>query len=134
MPCAVCSVDKSSYKCPACTTPYCSVTCYKQHKTVCIPGEPSTVPAQQSSVSGHNERFDQFLENPRVRELLNYEGVKTQLDLVARILVDASLSGEQTTEGRRMVALKKVRELRKGGRDANAAIEELAVLITQMVQ
>lgn len=92
------------------------------------------MPAQQSSVSGHNERFDQFLENPRVRELLNYEGVKTQLDLVARILVDASLSGEQTTEGRRMVALKKVRELRKGGRDANAAIEELAVLITQMVQ
>ena len=145
MPCIECQKDNSPYKCPQCLSPYCSVNCYRNHKTKCAPlkkdlavaVEPIAAAASNSvdttaadSAAPKNSQFDSLLDNPRIQELLKCEGVKTQLKLVAEILVDPSLSGEYTTEGRRIVALKKIRELRKGGRDANLAIEELATTIT----
>ncbi|KAK3165862.1 hypothetical protein QOZ80_1AG0038690 [Eleusine coracana subsp. coracana] len=30
--CSVCNEAPSKYKCPSCRTPYCSVTCFKNHK------------------------------------------------------------------------------------------------------
>ena len=31
IPCGICNGAASLYKCPKCTTPYCSLKCYKMH-------------------------------------------------------------------------------------------------------
>ena len=33
--CSVCDKKAASYKCPTCRSPYCSVLCCKEHKTLC---------------------------------------------------------------------------------------------------
>ncbi|KAL2649544.1 hypothetical protein R1flu_017672 [Riccia fluitans] len=38
--CGVCVEGVSKYKCPSCLTPYCSLPCYKTHKSVPCTGPP----------------------------------------------------------------------------------------------
>ncbi|KIJ54555.1 hypothetical protein M422DRAFT_152865 [Sphaerobolus stellatus SS14] len=40
--CEICNVENSKYSCPACFAPYCSVKCFKEHKTG--PSQPSEPP------------------------------------------------------------------------------------------
>ncbi|CAK9254907.1 unnamed protein product [Sphagnum jensenii] len=40
--CGICNNAESKYKCPCCLIPYCSVTCYQQHKEIpCVKPEPA---------------------------------------------------------------------------------------------
>ncbi|CAH8481195.1 unnamed protein product [Dicrocoelium dendriticum] len=39
--CTVCAASSCKYKCPQCLSPYCSISCCKQHKLACNPTEPS---------------------------------------------------------------------------------------------
>ncbi|KAH8973298.1 hypothetical protein BDL97_01G038800 [Sphagnum fallax] len=40
--CGICNNAESKYKCPCCLIPYCSVTCYRQHKEIpCVKPEPA---------------------------------------------------------------------------------------------
>ena len=36
--CSVCSELTNKYKCPICSSPYCSLVCFKKHKEIpCVP-------------------------------------------------------------------------------------------------
>ena len=36
--CQVCQREESKYACPKCSTPYCSLACYKNHGDLCTEG------------------------------------------------------------------------------------------------
>ncbi|KAL7272186.1 hypothetical protein RUND412_005013 [Rhizina undulata] len=50
--CGICNDNPSKYKCPTCTLPYCSLTCYKPHKathtTTTTPSLPPPATAEQA--------------------------------------------------------------------------------------
>lgn len=83
--------------------------------------------------AAQHSKFERVYRDEIIQSLLRSEGVEKHLRLIMRILEDSKLSGEQSQEGRKIVALKKIRELRKGGREANAAIEDLAVRVIQLL-
>eukprot|EP00271_Cylindrocystis_brebissonii_P020419 TRINITY_DN6749_c0_g1_i1.p1 TRINITY_DN6749_c0_g1~~TRINITY_DN6749_c0_g1_i1.p1 ORF type:complete len:191 (-),score=26.33 TRINITY_DN6749_c0_g1_i1:693-1265(-) len=50
--CGVCSEASFKYKCPSCALPYCSLTCYRQHKEVpCSKGIKEGSPAIQTAAA-----------------------------------------------------------------------------------
>lgn len=143
MPCVVCgnSNEATKYKCPRCGSKYCSVSCYKEHKVACSSLESKNNDPIQPRLSSQvieveaaqHSKFERVYRDEIIQSLLRSEGVEKHLRLIMRILEDSKLSGEQSQEGRKIVALKKIRELRKGGREANAAIEDLAVRVIQLL-
>ena len=129
---------QAKYKCPSCESPYCSVICFKAHKLKCTPAPRKDSETNKESVSeaqqkaSENPQFNSIFQNERVKTLLCSEGVKKHLKLLYDIMNDPNISGESNSEGRRIVALKKLRELRKGGREGNEAIEELVCEVTKL--
>lgn len=120
-----CGAD-SKYKCPACGAPYCSVACYKEHKQNCTPVE------KNQAVEGEKiNKNVPLAEDPEIERMLRYSSLRQHLKLVASILTDSSVSREQTAEGRQLVALKKLRELRKGGREENELVEEFCAYVAE---
>ncbi|XP_012224056.1 zinc finger HIT domain-containing protein 3 [Linepithema humile] len=92
--CCVCEKDSAPYKCPTCRTPYCSVACYKQHKSQpCNPPQLSeeplnskedqnvvkreykfptedTVLVEKLEKLRHSKELKEVLENPHVRDIM----------------------------------------------------------------
>lgn len=133
--------QEAKYKCPACREPYCSVACFKLHKTQCVPAEnakgklaaAAAVTAAGPPADSPEQPLRQtpaLLDNTEVSRMLKYAGLRHHLKLIANILNDPSVSREQTAEGRQLVALKKLRELRKGGREENELVEEFCVYVS----
>ncbi|KAJ1779241.1 hypothetical protein LPJ77_000617 [Coemansia sp. RSA 2523] len=97
--CTVCSTSVAKYKCPICTSGYCSVSCYKVHKS-----EPCTRPEStqkhESPVAPAEDKDDEeeekhrlgaddlrrVGESPRVRELLECPQTR---ELIERVHKDA---------------------------------------------
>jgi len=140
MSCAICGNEKPPYKCPQCIQPFCSVRCSREHKKACT-GKPSETetepqtpapPPKEEELSPIDAKCEQLWQDERIRELVKYEGVSKLLRLIVEISESPKLSGEQSSEGRQLVALKKIRELRKGGREANAAVEELVTIVNSL--
>ena len=59
--CTICNTDQSKYRCPKCNTEYCSLKCFKTHKSTnpeetggCQP----VVPSVQPNVKTKNDRFE----------------------------------------------------------------------------
>ncbi|KAM3601423.1 uncharacterized protein V6R79_012707 [Siganus canaliculatus] len=98
--CSVCSEQTPKYRCPACKIRYCSLSCYKNHKEVCVPceqpaptnpepkhaisSEPWTVedilheddvidkvPLQRLQLLGQSNELRDLLCNPHLRQLLH---------------------------------------------------------------
>uniref|UniRef100_T1JGH9 Zinc finger HIT domain-containing protein 3 n=1 Tax=Strigamia maritima TaxID=126957 RepID=T1JGH9_STRMM len=83
--CQVCTRDKSKYKCSTCEIPYCSLTCYKQHKlTPCAKLQKFAVPIEISDVNTENNEND---ENK-----LNFD--EDRVDLSEEILENLGRSNE----------------------------------------
>ncbi|KAJ2626741.1 hypothetical protein IW137_005851 [Coemansia sp. RSA 1287] len=97
--CTVCSTSVAKYKCPICTSGYCSVSCYKVHKS-----EPCTRPEStqkhESPAAPAEDKDDEeeekhrlgaddlrrVGESPRVRELLECPQTR---ELIERVHKDA---------------------------------------------
>lgn len=143
MPCVICgkASEATKYRCPKCGSKYCSVVCYKEHKLSCLAIENKNSESTQpllETISPEVEanqfsKFERILQDETVQGLLRCEGIEQHLRLIIKILEDPVTSGEHSQEGRRLVALKKIRELRKGGREANAAIEDLATKVIELL-
>lgn len=89
--CCVCGKEKSSYKCPVCKEPYCSIDCYKSHKTrncespktqemndtedakgavkYDFPTE-DTVPIEKLKLLRDSKELKDCLKNPHVRNIM----------------------------------------------------------------
>ncbi|KAI7875021.1 hypothetical protein K492DRAFT_168545 [Lichtheimia hyalospora FSU 10163] len=81
--CQICQIEPSKYKCPTCTTPYCSIACFKQHKKETherrqLPtddteeDDPSRLGLDELTAIGHSNQVLKYLENPRLRELISH--------------------------------------------------------------
>ncbi|KAK8823664.1 hypothetical protein WA577_002583 [Blastocystis sp. JDR] len=89
--CVVCKEQESKYRCPKCGAPYCSVACFKVHKTQCTaPTESNTAGQSTQKESGEDasdvdsdensdllgnliskERLQRIKESESIKELLN---------------------------------------------------------------
>ncbi|KAK7791851.1 hypothetical protein R5R35_011053 [Gryllus longicercus] len=88
--CSICGQGLSKYKCPTCCLPYCSLSCWKNHKSKeCVPPATNgyieeekicpkkyefetedTVPVEKLALLENDEALRQILENPHVRNIL----------------------------------------------------------------
>ncbi|KER21566.1 HIT zinc finger [Opisthorchis viverrini] len=92
--CTVCTLASAKYKCPICLSGYCSVPCYKEHKSgVCVPPvatapvvteeydefeefelEDTTgvdyVPLRKLELLRHSKHLKDLLSNPHLRSYL----------------------------------------------------------------
>ncbi|KAK8794213.1 hypothetical protein JH06_1398 [Blastocystis sp. subtype 4] len=88
--CSICQQEKAKYKCPKCSSGYCSVQCYKSHKEMCggessngvdlivkTADENSELDSEEESrddITGSlipRENLEQIRESESIRELLN---------------------------------------------------------------
>ncbi|XP_075062956.1 zinc finger HIT domain-containing protein 3 [Mixophyes fleayi] len=65
-PCCVCTAGTAKYRCPGCRARYCSLSCCKKHKDVCVPLESSgserSTAAPPTRAHPHSEREDELVE------------------------------------------------------------------------
>lgn len=136
--CVVCGKESPAYRCPLCLERYCSVSCNKAHKLACSVSETPKSSAVENSprpdLQTPEHIYDKIAKAPEVTNLLRSTALQKHLQLVASILRSPEVSGEQTQEGRRAVALKKLRRLRKGGSEENEAVEEFACLSCRLLE
>jgi hypothetical protein len=154
--CQVCNKSiPARYKCPACTTPYCSLVCFKVHKESCQSQQQQQQQQQSPALSENitqaakleqpaianagpedsskNAVFERLLRDDRIRYYLKQESLRVHLRMISKILEDSKVSGEQSSEARRRVALKKLRELRMGGREENVLVEEFVERVLELL-
>ena len=116
----------------------CTLECYKSHKPSCQPSDTNDqsqhVPKQAQSVIDDGSPFDRILEDPQIQYYLKFPSLKHHLSAIISILTDQQVSGEYTAEGRQYVALKKLRELRKGGREENELVEEFVLRVLELLE
>lgn len=139
--CVICGLAQAKYKCPRCKIDYCSVACFKKHKE-CEPdcGPPSKQEQQQVVVNTDtspdaNETktiFDELLEDEAIKYYLKFPALKFHLQSIVGILNDAQVSGEHDSFGRRQVALKKLGQLREGGKEQNELVEEFVSRVLEL--
>lgn len=68
--------------------------------------------------------FDKILQDETIQDYLKYPSLRMHLTTVAKLLRDPKFANEMTIEGRKDIALKKIRGLRVGGREENELVEE----------
>ncbi|KAA8909725.1 hypothetical protein TRICI_004374 [Trichomonascus ciferrii] len=76
--------------------------------------------------------FVKLLEDDVIKHQLQYSSLRLHLGTVARLLRDPEFAGEATIEGRRTIALKKLRNLRIGGNEENELVEEFVSRVIQL--
>ncbi|BFU20705.1 HIT zinc finger protein [Entamoeba histolytica HM-3:IMSS] len=97
--CQICTSNKAKYKCPKCLTPYCTVSCFKKHKSQCkeeIKKSEPILPKRKDKKTNYlsdtikekileDKRLLEILQIPRTIELLKIvqeEGVDTLKSLM----------------------------------------------------
>lgn len=76
--------------------------------------------------------YEKLINDDIIKSMLRYPALKVHLNTVYTLLTDSQVSGEMTDDGRRTVALKKLRELRKGGREENELVEDFVTRVLQI--
>lgn len=141
--CQVCNKEAAKYKCPGCSTAYCSLVCFKSHKTEkpCSGKREITEPVKavesQSKVPEtglDSSKFDILLRDEKIMYFLRQDSLKIHLKTIFEILKNPTLSGEHSTEMRREVALKRLKELRIGGEEQNELVEEFASRVLELLE
>ncbi|KAK9458893.1 protein HIT1, partial [Lipomyces oligophaga] len=131
--CGICREASSNYKCPTCSVRYCSIKCYKDERhshSSAVNENPQTQLQTEHLFEVNKPSLDNSttlqseLTDPVLSSMLSSSTLQHHLFTVYQILQDQSLSGESTSEGRRNVALKKLRELRAGGLEENQEVED----------
>lgn len=78
--CCVCGKEDSSYKCPTCKLPYCSVSCCQRHKSVeCHPPETNEEEEQAVITKTYNFPTSDTVPIEKLEQLRNSEELKTYL-------------------------------------------------------
>ncbi|OAK98379.1 hypothetical protein IQ06DRAFT_379221 [Phaeosphaeriaceae sp. SRC1lsM3a] len=77
--CGVCNAEPKKYKCPTCSLPYCSITCFKLHKST--HPESSTTPSTAQKTPSDQTILPQPAQPPA--PLPRYLKNKTDFSLVA---------------------------------------------------
>ncbi|ABO97782.1 predicted protein [Ostreococcus lucimarinus CCE9901] len=94
-PCVACAAETSSYKCPTCRSPYCSVACYKSHReTTCEPVRASTAPAVAERANETREQPSRAFEEDSEDEL----GTRARREDLQRVADDASVREKLRSE------------------------------------
>jgi zinc finger HIT domain-containing protein 3 len=136
-PCKVCQERVAKYKCPRCIIEYCGIDCFKEHKETCQPVEQvqskDKIVADQQIESSEQRTFDRILQDEQIKYYLRFDSLKYHLTGVYKLFTDPALSAEQTREGRKAVALKKLRNLRAGGTEENQLVEEFVVRVIELL-
>lgn len=144
--CLVCDENESKYKCPKCSIPYCSLVCYKKHKEECVPIEQQHVDYEKlgnkeddDNNNNNNEQTDEakyqkLINDKQIQYYLTFDALKAHLITLISIINDPAMSEEQTTEGRRAVALLKLNDLRKGGKQENEIIELFVNRVLELLE
>ncbi|VVT46683.1 uncharacterized protein SAPINGB_P001335 [Magnusiomyces paraingens] len=195
--CGVCHAVPPKYKCPRCALPYCSLVCFKAHKTQgCgdfssnsnssndkdlksskeegdrnsstefskttepllegeaghgLPPPPPPLSAPESTSLQQqeqqeqqqklvedglpiDERFEAVIRDEQIQALLRYDALRFHLKNLFSLQTDAKHAGENTAEGRRAVALRKLTELRVGGLEANELVEEFCERVMAILE
>lgn len=129
--CQLCNESEAKYKCPRCGTAYCSLACFRPHKITCNDTTKSTNEKETSNEgdpviqkSADDSPFAILLEDEIIKQQLQYSSLRLHLGTIARLLRDPEFAGEATIEGRKTIALKKLRNLRIGGNEENELVEE----------
>lgn len=143
--CQVCSLAPAKYKCPKCNTEYCSLSCFKQHKEADC--QTKTIEAHVTSSSADQQEqevvdtlaepqspFDKVLQDDAIKYYLKFPALKFHLKSLADILSEPQISGENDPYGRRQVALKKLAQLRQGGREENELVEEFVSRVIECME
>lgn len=142
MLCGICNTNISKYRCPKCSVPYCSLSCFKGEKHIQLDNElgkhqPTTTSAleesevskgndivEQQSIDGNVAKFEDVLRDEQIQSMLKIKSLQFHLSTIMKILNDPQLTNESTTEGRREIANKKLCNLRIGGIEENELIED----------
>ncbi|CAH2351779.1 protein Hit1p [[Candida] railenensis] len=141
MLCGICNTNISKYRCPKCSVPYCSLSCFKGEKHIQLDNESgkrqptTTSTSEESAVSKENDiveqsidgnvaRFEDVLRDEQIQSMLKIKSLQFHLSTILRILNDPQLTNESTMEGRREIANKKLCNLRIGGIEENELIED----------
>lgn len=83
--------------------------------------------------NGKNAVFERLLLDEGIRYYLKQESLRVHLRTIFEILNEPTISGQQSSEARRRVALKKLRELRMGGREENIFVEEFVNRVLELL-
>lgn len=144
MLCGICNINPSKYKCPKCSVPYCSLTCFKGEKHVdldnnLVKHQPATggtlLGTEEKLVSEENasepviDRFERVLQDEQIRTMLKIKSLQFHLSTILKILSDLQLTNEPTVDGRREIANKKLCNLRAGGVEENEVIEDFVLRV-----
>lgn len=119
------------------------MACFKVHKPACTPKDSGKESSQveQTPEKGEQEAkepvsdgsgYEKLINDDIIKSMLRYPALKVHLNTVYTLLTDSQVSGEMTDDGRRTVALKKLRELRKGGREENELVEDFITRILHL--
>ncbi|KAF9428473.1 hypothetical protein BGZ94_002264 [Podila epigama] len=83
--CRVCDTNEFKYKCPICTIPYCSLSCYKKHKdTIPVPPvEQRPDYLQEESVALLNdEQLSRIAQSTKLQEFLQNDGLRRLIRMI----------------------------------------------------
>lgn len=94
---------------------------------------PATTDTPSATPDNSNAKFETLLADPQIQYFLKQESLRIHLKSIFDILENSRLSNEHSAEGRRAVALKKLRELRVGGREANELVEEFVLRVLELL-
>ncbi|KAK7205194.1 hypothetical protein BZA70DRAFT_304827 [Myxozyma melibiosi] len=101
------------------------------------PSSPATTVApspSSSTLDPRTQTFSTLLSDPTLQHMLASKSLQHHLVIINQFLTDPQFAGEHTAEGRRAVALKKLRELRAGGVESNSEVEEFVVYVLEMME
>ncbi|KAK9475819.1 hypothetical protein V1514DRAFT_338868 [Lipomyces japonicus] len=114
----------------------CSLKCFKDEKHAHAE-EPAVVQEKVAFEVGEAASlqagpYDNILMDPMIQAMLRSRTLQHHLLSVRELYANQSASGEQTEEGRKDVALKKLRELRAGGVEDNIEVEEFVARFLEL--
>lgn len=95
---------------------------------------PSSSLESKTEGNPHVDIFQNLLKDSLLQQMLKSKTLQHHLLTIQQFLVDPKLANEHTVEGRRVVALKKLRELRAGGVENNIEVEEFVLHVLDLME
>lgn len=123
--CSFCTND-SKYKCPKCSSLYCSIKCFKSDEHLAFDekvSEKAPLPDIAPKVEVELQPFERYANDPVISSMLKQPTLQFHLLTLLKILTDPKLTNE-TGDGKRTILNIKLNDLRSGGIDENQLVEE----------
>lgn len=135
----MCESAPAKYKCPTCSIPYCSLTCFKsekhQHVTTPHPPRDDELPSETGNAVDTQSApslFQSIADDAVIRQLLSYKSLQVHLATLLNIMHDSSITNEAMAENRRELANLRLCDLRMGGAEKNELVEEFVSRVIEL--